>query len=287
MVATGMTDQAATAEPAAADSAVAWAPGLIWRDIARGGLAGLIVGLFVAGIGGRLAMRLATLLEPGTIGSFTENAAEIGVISLGGTLSVITIGIVAGAAAGVLWVIVRTWLPGAGIAPGARDGRRVDRVRVVPPHPRREQRLRHPRLQPCRGRCPHRSSWGRSGSSSRWSMAGSTDGSPSPHRSEVRPRASTRPSPWSGRCSSCRSSSSRSSASAAMRASSGGLRFDRSGSASSSLAWRPCAGGSSGSAGRIGHLGRSCCSAGPALAITVLLGFLIELPEIRGALGMY
>lgn len=111
MVATTMTD---TAEVVAED-AVVWQPGLIWRDIARGGLAGLIVGLFVAGVGGRLVMRLATLLEPGAIGSFTENAAEIGVISLGGTFSVITIGIVAGASAGVLWVIIRTWLPDAGI----------------------------------------------------------------------------------------------------------------------------------------------------------------------------
>jgi hypothetical protein len=100
---------------AAPDGSAVWRPGEIWRDIARGGLAGIVVGLFVAGIGGRLAMRLATLLEPGAIGSFTENAAEIGVISFRGTLSVITIGIVAGAAAGVLWVIVRTWLPGAGL----------------------------------------------------------------------------------------------------------------------------------------------------------------------------
>jgi hypothetical protein len=75
----------------------------------------LIVGLMVAGVGGRLAMRLATLLEPAAIGSFTENAAEIGVISLGGTFAVIIIGIVTGAGAGVLWVTVRTWLPAAGI----------------------------------------------------------------------------------------------------------------------------------------------------------------------------
>jgi hypothetical protein len=40
MVATGMTDPAGAAESAEAaevDGVVAWAPGLIWRDIARGG----------------------------------------------------------------------------------------------------------------------------------------------------------------------------------------------------------------------------------------------------------
>jgi len=113
MVATGMT--ADTAAEAAADAAAVWPPGLIWRDIARGGLAGLIVGIFVAGLGGRLAMRLATLLRPEATGAFTENAAEIGRITSGGTIAVIIVGFGVGAGAGVLWVVVRTWLPGAGV----------------------------------------------------------------------------------------------------------------------------------------------------------------------------
>ena len=108
MVATGVT-----AETTAIDHTGIWRPGEIWRDIARAGLAGLIVGVFVAGVGGRLAMRLAALLVPQATGKFTENAAEIGVISYSGTLSVILIGIAAGASVGVLWVVIRTWLPGA------------------------------------------------------------------------------------------------------------------------------------------------------------------------------
>ncbi len=108
MAATGMT-----AATTAIDHSAIWRPGEIWRDIARAGLAGLFVGIFVAGVGGRLAMRLAALLVPQATGKFTENAAEIGVISYRGTLSVMIIGIGAGAAVGVLWVVIRTWLPAA------------------------------------------------------------------------------------------------------------------------------------------------------------------------------
>jgi len=44
-----------------------------FRDITRGGLAGLIVGVLLAGIGGRVVMRLAALLVPAADGAFTEN----------------------------------------------------------------------------------------------------------------------------------------------------------------------------------------------------------------------
>jgi hypothetical protein len=113
MVATGMTDQA---EAAAVDGAVTWAPGLILRDIARAGLAGLLVGIVVAGIGGRLVMRLAALLVPLANGSVTENDNVIGEITIGGTLAlVIFIGLFFGASAGTIWVVVRPWLPGTGL----------------------------------------------------------------------------------------------------------------------------------------------------------------------------
>jgi len=81
VVATGIT--ADTAADAAAETAVVWPLGVIWRDIARG--------------------------------AFTENAAEIGRITSGGTIAVIIIGLGVGAGVGVLWVVVRTWLPGTGI----------------------------------------------------------------------------------------------------------------------------------------------------------------------------
>lgn len=84
----------------------------VLREITRGGLAGLIVGVALAGVGGRLVMRLAALLVPSADGAFTENGNRIGDITLGGSLGIIVfIGLFFGAAAGSLWVIVRPWLP--------------------------------------------------------------------------------------------------------------------------------------------------------------------------------
>ena len=82
------------------------------RDIAAGGLAGLIVGLVVGGLGGRLIMRLAAILAPDTIGRFTENGNRIGTVTAEGTALLIVFGgLLAGVVAGGLWVVVRPWLP--------------------------------------------------------------------------------------------------------------------------------------------------------------------------------
>lgn len=120
MVATGVTAETAAADAQTADAQTAgaaiWRPGEIWRDIARGGLAGIVVGILVAGVGGRLVMRLAALLVPLANGSITENDNVIGAITFQGTMAlVIFIGLFFGATAGVIWVVIRTWLPGTGI----------------------------------------------------------------------------------------------------------------------------------------------------------------------------
>ena len=84
----------------------------ILREITRGGVAGLIAGVLVAGVGGRLVMRLAALLVPESAGSFTENGNRIGDITLGGTFALILfIGLFVGVVGGTLWVTVRPWLP--------------------------------------------------------------------------------------------------------------------------------------------------------------------------------
>ena len=84
----------------------------ILREITRGGLAGLIAGIFVAGIGGRLVMRLAALLVPESAGNLTENGNRIGDITAGGTFALILfVGLFFGVAAGSLWVVLRPWLP--------------------------------------------------------------------------------------------------------------------------------------------------------------------------------
>jgi hypothetical protein len=85
----------------------------ILRDIARGGFAGIIVGYFVAGLGGRLIMRLATILHEDAVGQFTENGELIGAITLNGTLALMFFGgLGMGLLAGVIWVIASPWIPG-------------------------------------------------------------------------------------------------------------------------------------------------------------------------------
>ncbi len=97
-----------TAGPVAATTPV----GEVYRDITRGGLAGLMVGIVLAGVGGRLVMRLAALLQPGAAGMATENGNIIGRITLEGSLAlVVFIGLFVGAVAGSLWVVIRPWLP--------------------------------------------------------------------------------------------------------------------------------------------------------------------------------
>jgi hypothetical protein len=83
------------------------------RDIARGGLAGLLTGILVAGIGGRVVMRAAALLVPDAAGRFTENGNRVGDITVSGTLGlVIGGGLFFGLAGATVWVVVSPWLPG-------------------------------------------------------------------------------------------------------------------------------------------------------------------------------
>ena len=91
--------------------------GEVFRDSARGGIAGIIVGLLVAGLGGRLVMRVAAILHPDAAGIVTENGEVIGQITLNGTLALMVFGgLGMGLLAGTIWVIVRPWIPGRGLA---------------------------------------------------------------------------------------------------------------------------------------------------------------------------
>lgn len=84
----------------------------VFRDIARGGIAGLIVGVLLAGIGGRLVMRLAALLVPDAAGFVTEQGFVVGVITFAGSMGLMTfMGLLGGATVGAVWVIIRPWLP--------------------------------------------------------------------------------------------------------------------------------------------------------------------------------
>ena len=86
--------------------------GEVLRDIARGGISGVVAGIVVGGLGGRLVMRIAALLRPDAVGALTENGNRIGEITLGGTLSLVLFGLIACAMAGAVWVIVSPWIAG-------------------------------------------------------------------------------------------------------------------------------------------------------------------------------
>ncbi len=91
-----------------------WPMGVVLRDIARSGLAGLAVGVIVGGLGGRVAMRVVALLIPKAFGSFTANGNRIGDITIEGTLSLmIFAGLFVGIFVAVIWVVVLAWLPRA------------------------------------------------------------------------------------------------------------------------------------------------------------------------------
>jgi hypothetical protein len=86
--------------------------GEVLRDIARGGISGVVAGIVVGGLGGRLVMRIAALLHPDAAGAVTENGNRIGDITLGGTLGLVLFGVISCAMAGAVWVVVSPWIPG-------------------------------------------------------------------------------------------------------------------------------------------------------------------------------
>lgn len=89
--------------------------GPVVRDIARGGLAGALTGALVAGIGGRIVMRLAALIVPSAVGLATSNGNTIGDITIGGTFALIVLGTFFGLAVGTIWVAISPWIPGRGL----------------------------------------------------------------------------------------------------------------------------------------------------------------------------
>lgn len=84
----------------------------ILRDVSVGGIASLIAGIVVLGLGGRLVMFISRLLHPDAIGRFTENGNEVGVFTVEGTVGLLLFGGVAGGLiAAPVWVVMKPWIP--------------------------------------------------------------------------------------------------------------------------------------------------------------------------------
>lgn len=86
------------------------------RHITVAGLAGLVTGLVVGGLGGRLFMRIAGAAAPDSAqGATTEAGFTVGEITLGGTVGlVIFIGIFVGIVGAVMYLVFRPWLAWTG-----------------------------------------------------------------------------------------------------------------------------------------------------------------------------
>jgi hypothetical protein len=82
------------------------------RSVALGGLAGAIAGVVVLGVGGRFVMFLSRLLHPEALRRTTESGARVGEFTLEGTIELVVFGgLLSGLLAGVVWVLVREWIP--------------------------------------------------------------------------------------------------------------------------------------------------------------------------------
>ena len=72
---------------------------------------GILVAALVGGIGSRIVMRLLFLGNEATKGSITENGNEVGVITFGGTASLVFfIALFLGVPGGLMYVVARRWL---------------------------------------------------------------------------------------------------------------------------------------------------------------------------------
>jgi hypothetical protein len=99
------------AVPGQAESLGVRLAGLI-RSVALGGLAGAIAGVVVLGVGGRFVMFLSRLLHPEALRRTTESGARVGEFTVEGTIELVIFGgLLGGLLAGVVWVLVREWIP--------------------------------------------------------------------------------------------------------------------------------------------------------------------------------
>jgi hypothetical protein len=94
------------------------------RHLTLAGLAGVLTGILVGGVGGRLFMRLADAAAPALAqGRRTEAGFTVGEVTVGGSLGlVIFIGLFTGVVGAVLFVVFSPWLSWAGQWRGALFG---------------------------------------------------------------------------------------------------------------------------------------------------------------------
>ncbi len=85
---------------------------------------GFLAGAIAGGIGSRIAMRIVTIIGGESIrGMLTENGNVVGEITREGTVFLILLGgVFAGIPGGLLYVLIRRWIPGTGLWKGLAYG---------------------------------------------------------------------------------------------------------------------------------------------------------------------
>ena len=80
--------------------------------VVMGVLGGIAAGFLVGGIAGRLIMRILAMVNGENAGVMTENGNISGDITASGTIGlIIFVGLVSGLIGGLVYVIIRRWLP--------------------------------------------------------------------------------------------------------------------------------------------------------------------------------
>ncbi len=82
------------------------------RHLAAASLAGLITGIVVGGLLGRVVMRISGFLAgPGLVGVQTANGNRVGTITLEGTLAIVVfVGVGVGLVGGMVYAVTEPWL---------------------------------------------------------------------------------------------------------------------------------------------------------------------------------
>jgi hypothetical protein len=84
------------------------------RMLGVGLIGGLALGILFGGIGGRAAMRIIFLADQDSRGAPLAGDFNAGTITMDGTFLVLITAAALGVAGGLLYVVVRRWLPGSG-----------------------------------------------------------------------------------------------------------------------------------------------------------------------------
>ncbi len=86
--------------------------GVAIRSVAAVFTAGVIAGMLVLGLGGRLVMRILGASSPDAQGLETDAGETVGEITSGGTIAIVVfVGLLGGVITALVYLVVRSWLP--------------------------------------------------------------------------------------------------------------------------------------------------------------------------------